>query len=74
MKVWAEGGTSKRTDDYIVGDTFARNETTGKDEYFQFIVPKGKVVSENTITLEAEGDPSVNKVLDMYINAEVKAA
>ena len=26
---------------------------------FQFIIPKAKVTSENTITLEAEGDPSV---------------
>lgn len=44
---------------YITGDTFARSETTGKDEFFQFIIPKAKVQSENTITLEAEGDPSV---------------
>ena len=44
---------------YVTGDTFARNENTGKDEFFQFIVPKAKVQSENTITLEAEGDPSV---------------
>lgn len=44
---------------YVVGDTFARSQTTGKDEYFQFIVPKAKVTAENTITLEAEGDPSV---------------
>ena len=29
------------------------------DEMFQFIIPKAKVTSENTITLEAEGDPSV---------------
>jgi hypothetical protein len=44
---------------YVVGDTYARSEVTGKDEFFQFIVPKAKVQSENTITLEAEGDPSV---------------
>lgn len=44
---------------YITGDTYARSEADGTDEYFQFIVPKGKVTSENTITLEAEGDPSV---------------
>ena len=44
---------------YVVGDTFARSEATGKDEMFQFIIPKAKVTSENTITLEAEGDPSV---------------
>ena len=44
---------------YVVGDTFARSETSGLDEMFQFIIPKAKVTSENTITLEAEGDPSV---------------
>lgn len=43
---------------YITGETFARSEASGKDEYFQFIVPKAKMQSENTITLEAEGDPS----------------
>lgn len=44
---------------YITGDTYARSETTGQDEYFQFIIPKGKITSENTITMEAEGDSSV---------------
>ena len=44
---------------YVTGDTYARSEASGKDEYFQFIIPKAKVQSENTITLEAEGDPSV---------------
>lgn len=44
---------------YVTGDTYARNEVTGDDEFFQFIIPKAKVTSENTITLEAEGDPSV---------------
>ena len=44
---------------YVTGDTFARSEASGDDEFFQFIIPKAKVQSENTITLEAEGDPSV---------------
>jgi len=44
---------------YVTGDTFARAEKTGRDEYFQFIIPKAKMQAENTITLEAEGDPSV---------------
>ena len=45
---------------YITGDTFVRNEITGKDEFFQFVIPKAKVMSEtNTITMEAEGDPTV---------------
>lgn len=44
---------------YVTGDTYARSATNGRDEFFQFIVPKAKVQAENTITLEAEGDPSV---------------
>ena len=43
-----------KQDDYITGDTYARSEVTGDDEYFQFIVPKGKITSENTITMEAK--------------------
>lgn len=43
----------------LVGETYARNRKTGKDEYFQFVIPQAKMGSENTITLEAEGDPSV---------------
>ena len=44
---------------YVTGDTYARSENSGKDEFFQFIIPKAKVQSENTLTLEAEGDPTV---------------
>lgn len=44
---------------YVTGDTFARSNESGNDEFFQFILPKAKVTSENTITLEADGDPSV---------------
>lgn len=44
---------------YITGDTFCRSDVTGEDDFFQFIIPKAKMGSENTITLEAEGDPSV---------------
>lgn len=43
----------------IVGKTFARNEADGKDHLFTFIVPKAKIQSETTLTMEAEGDPSV---------------
>lgn len=43
----------------VVGDTFARNKTTGEDQRFQFVVPQAKMTSEQTITLEAEGDPTV---------------
>jgi hypothetical protein len=44
---------------YVTGDTYARSDVTGADQFFQFVIPKAKVTSENTITLEAEGDPSV---------------
>ena len=43
---------------YIQGDTYARSDITGKDQFFQFIIPKAKMTAEQTITLEAEGDPS----------------
>ena len=42
-----------------------RSEKTGKDEAFQFIINKAKVLSEVTITLEAEGDPST---FEMQLN------
>lgn len=53
----------------VYGDTFMRSEKTGKDEAFQFIIGKAKVLSNTTITLQAEGDPSTNGLL----NVEVKA-
>ena len=44
---------------YITGDTYARNQESGKDEYLQFIIPKGKVSSEDlSLTMEADGDPA----------------
>lgn len=49
----------------IVGDTFMRSEKDSKDYPFQFIINKAKVLSEVTITLEAEGDPST---FNMTIN------
>ena len=41
----------------VVGLTYARN-TDGVDEFFQFVIPRAKMGSENTITMQAEGDPS----------------
>lgn len=49
----------------IVGDTFMRSEADGKDYPFQFIIGKAKVMSEVTINMEAEGDPST---FDMTIS------
>lgn len=55
----------------IVGDTFVRSKETGEDERFQFVIPQAKMTSEQTITLEADGEPSVNII---YSNALVKVA
>ena len=43
----------------VVGKTFARDVATGKDDLFVWYVPKAKVNSEVTLTMEAEGDPTV---------------
>ena len=42
----------------ITGDTYARNQATGENEYFQFIIPLAKINPEQTITMQADGDPS----------------
>ena len=44
---------------YITGDTYARDEVTGEDTYFQFIIPKAKINSNVTLNMQAEGDPTV---------------
>lgn len=43
----------------VIGTTYARDEITGEDEVFKFVIPKAKIQSETTLTMEAEGDPSV---------------
>lgn len=43
---------------YVVGDTYARSRT-GEDDFFQFVAPRAKILLENTITMEADGDPTV---------------
>ena len=43
----------------VVGKTYARDIETGKDDLFVWYVPKAKVNSEVTLTMEAEGDPTV---------------
>lgn len=42
----------------VYGDTFIRNQN-GKDFPYQFVINRAKVSSNTTLTLEAEGDPSV---------------
>ena len=42
----------------LVGETYIRERDTGKDERMQLKFPLCKVMSEQTITLEADGDPT----------------
>ena len=56
-------GTSK-----VVGDALIRDED-GKDSAFQFVIERAKLMSEVTLTMQAEGDPSTK-----LLNVEVKAA
>lgn len=57
MKVSADVRASGNIDDYAVGDTYVRSAESGLDEAFQLIIPKAKVLSENTITMEAKLRP-----------------
>lgn len=43
----------------VVGDTFWRNEKTGEDEKVQIYIPKAKISSAFTLTMQPDGDPSV---------------
>lgn len=42
----------------VIGDAMIRSEKSGKDEAFQFVINKAKMLSEVTLTMQAEGDPS----------------
>lgn len=53
----------------MVGDALIRSEKDGHDYAFQFVINKAKLMSEVTLTMQAEGDPSTN-----LLNVEVKAA
>lgn len=44
----------------VVGETYVRNQKTGEDQKYQFIIPQAKMLStDQTISLEADGDPVV---------------
>lgn len=58
---------------YVTGDTMVRSDVSGKDEYFQFIIYKAKMQAEQTISMEAEGDPSTfNMTLQVLRSAKGK--
>lgn len=43
----------------VVGDTFIKSKSTGEEQRFQINIPEAKLGGEQTITLQADGDPSV---------------
>ena len=42
----------------LVGETYARSRSDGKDQRYQFEIPLCKMSSETSLTLEAAGDPT----------------
>ena len=42
----------------IVGETYIRNQKTGKDQRYQITIFNANVSSDTSITLQAEGDPT----------------
>jgi hypothetical protein len=57
----------------VIGDALIRSEATGHDEAFQFIINKAKLLSEVTLTMQAEGDPSTfNMTLNVLRDEEGK--
>lgn len=53
----------------VVGVTYAR-DIDGKDHLFTFYIPKAKIQSENTLTMEADGDPTVFNMSLRVLRAE----
>lgn len=44
----------------VMGETLVKDKKTGKESSFQFIIPEAKMTATDTsITLEADGDPTV---------------
>lgn len=43
----------------VVGDTFIKSKSTDEEQRFQINIPEAKLGGEQTITLQADGDPSV---------------
>lgn len=51
----------------VVGKTFWRSESTGLDEKVQIVLPKAKISSAFTLTMQPDGDPSVfDMSLDVF--------
>ena len=44
--------------DRLVGTTYIRDYATGTDKFYEFEIPQAKMDPAQTITMQAEGDPS----------------
>ena len=42
----------------IIGETYIRDQKTGKDQRYQFVIHRAQVSADTSITLEADGDPT----------------
>lgn len=42
----------------IVGETYIKEQKTGKNQRYQFTIPRAQVSTDTSITLEAAGDPT----------------
>lgn len=42
----------------IVGETYIRNQKTGRDQRYQIVINRAQINSETNITLQADGDPT----------------
>lgn len=42
----------------IVGETYIREQKTGKDQRYQFVINRAQISSDTNLTLEAEGEPT----------------
>ena len=43
----------------VVGDTYIKSKSTGEEQRFQINIPEAKLGGEQTLTLQADGDPAV---------------
>lgn len=50
----------------VIGDTIVRDEVTGVDEGFQFVIPKAKLQPAFTLTMDAENVSTFDFNLDVF--------
>ena len=56
----------------VVGETFVRDEATGKDRRAQFLVPKAKLQSAFSLTMDVENVSTFDFNLEVLVEAETQ--